>query len=670
MDYKGKIETRLWLTLIFLSIVAKSVHLHSYSSDPTDAVKNGVIVKQIGRLSFYNAQYIIPMRLYKTQIVGQYEELHAQFMALYELMDQGEQSNMTDSLVDIILSELSQFKHDYFNSLSYVTNLFKWTVNSDYKPRRKRGVVNGMGELSRYLFGTGMDADVQRLNMSLSKLYENSRAQDVEINLHKKFLEISTDKISKLGIVQAKLTKLVIDLSDQLEKFNNMTQILEQNLYNSNAFSSLILALLNLNQKTLVLKSGIESMMYGELSPSIIDNESLQQLLQIIQDKGHTIVMNNQNMPLSFYYKVANVKAIIESDFSAILFLVAFPVIYDHAEVFDLKSVESLYMQSSIQNLYTRYKIPKYLALSKQGWYAEFEDLSHCQKVKSAHVCPVERSLNRDPNDSCQLRLINNIVPFEPTCNMEVSHLKQPIFKYMKEFWYYAIPTPVKLTITCKDNYWKKWVEVKNMTLQGSGKIKIIHGCVGTSVGVFLMPTSTNLYTEGKNITITEELLPTLAVERRLRSLSIIQKINISELFSNSDKTDLNELTAKLSVMHTLDNSYTIDINYFSALSYIAIILSTTSTALAIALITMMIQEYRNELHGLHNLHEGVRHYKNDSNREFMEQDLKDGLYKMPLYENDFVRRQPIEVDKHDLEESWKIVQNPIYVDMDAPVVH
>ena len=145
MEYNGKITMRLWLKLIFLSIVAKSVQLYSYSSDFTDSMNNGIVVRQIGQMSFYNAHYIIPMRLYKTQIVGQYEELHAQFMALYELMDQGEQSNMTDSLVDIILAELFQFKHDYFNSLNYVTNLFKWTVNSDYKPRQRRGVVNGMG---------------------------------------------------------------------------------------------------------------------------------------------------------------------------------------------------------------------------------------------------------------------------------------------------------------------------------------------------------------------------------------------------------------------------------------------------------------------------------------------------------------------------------------------
>ena len=80
----------------------------------------------------------------------------------------------------------------------------------------------------------------------------------------------------------------MLDLSDQLENFDNITQILEQNLYNSNVFSSLILALLNLNQKMLVLNSGIESMMYGKLSPSIIDNESLQDLLKILRHEKMT----------------------------------------------------------------------------------------------------------------------------------------------------------------------------------------------------------------------------------------------------------------------------------------------------------------------------------------------------------------------------------------------
>ena len=50
-------------------------------------------------------------------------------------------------------------------------------------------------------------------------------------------------------------------------------------------------------------------------------------------------------------------------------------------------------------------------------------------------------------------------------------------------------------------------------------------------------------------------------------------------------------------------------------------------------------------------------------------QDLRNGFYKMPLYENELVReaRQPNEVDKQELEESWKIMQNPVYVEMDTP---
>ena len=594
MKKKTQLRVIIWLFISIRSIFA--IYSNSFSPpnsmENSESFKNGIVMRDSGYLAFYNAHYIIPLRLFKDQIIGQYTELHAQFMALYELVDPKEKTNMTDSLVSLILDELTSFKHDYFHSLDSVSNLFTWSVKGAPN-RSKRGLVNGVGEIARFLFGTAMDTDVSALHETIAKLYTSNREQELEINLHNQILKVSTDKINKIEVVQAKLTKLVLDLADKLENLNNITQVIEEQLYNSNAFSSLILALMNLNSKTNVLKRGIESMMYGELSPAIIDNKSLQKLLEIIKNQGHHLILQDQNMPLSFYYKLASVHSIFEIDSSSILFMVAFPINYDESETFSLKTVHSMFLESSYPTLFTRYKLHKYLAMNEAQRYIETDDLSYCQKVKSVHVCPIKNSFYEKHNESCALRLTKNITPFEPVCSTELVQLNQPVFQYIRNYWYYAIPAPTTLRIICKDEYWHDNVNVQNLTLKGSGRIVIKHGCVGQGDGIYLMSSSRNIYKQGRNITLVQEIMPNLKIKEKMSSLPITKKLNVIQLLKSSDTADLNKLTARLKVLHTLDNTYSTDISYHSALAYTAIIIAVIAIGLALVLINAIINEFK-----------------------------------------------------------------------------
>ena len=536
--------------------------------------------------------FIIPLRFFKEQIIGQYTELHTQFMALYELVDPKEETNVTNSLVSLILDELISFKHDYFHSLDSVSNLFTWSVTR-IPNRRKRGIVNGVGEVARFLFGTAMDSDVNRLQETVKNLYANNREQELEFNLHSKILKVSTDRINKIEVVQAKLTKLVLDLADQLEDLNNFTQVIEEQLYNSNAFSSLILALMNLNSKTNVLKRGIESMTSGQLSPAIIDNKALQNILEIIKSQGHHLILQDQNMPLSFYYKLATVHSIFESDSSSILFLVAFPISYESPETFSLKSIHSMFRESQFPKVFSRYKLKKYLALDNQDRYMETNDLSYCQKIKTVHVCPIKTNFYGKHNESCTLRLIENITPIEPTCNEELVQLNQPVFKYLKNYWYYAIPAPIDLQIMCKDDVWHTDVNVQNLTLKESGRLIIKHGCSGQGNGIYLMSSSRNIYRKGRNITIIQEIMPNLKIKDRMSSIPITKKLNITQILRGSDTSNLQALTSRLTTLHTLDNNYSSDINYYSALSLVALISSIVAIVLAFVLVSAIISEYK-----------------------------------------------------------------------------
>ncbi len=48
----------------------------------------------------------------------------------------------------------------------------------------KRGLVERLGQISRFLFGTAMDSDVQELRKKYSYLTSVAEAQNIDINLN------------------------------------------------------------------------------------------------------------------------------------------------------------------------------------------------------------------------------------------------------------------------------------------------------------------------------------------------------------------------------------------------------------------------------------------------------------------------------------------------------
>ena len=214
--------------------------------------------------------------------------------------------------------------------MAQVHNLFTWEIEPLSPSRIKRGLFNAGGSFLNFLLGTAENKDILDLNRTMSKLYEHSRSQDVEINLHTEILNVTAKNMHKIEVVQKKLSNLVEDLGNQIEDISNLSKVLEISMYNSNAFSSLILALMNLNQKTSTLREGVISMVRGKLSPAIIDNTHLQNLLAIIKEKGHSLLIDADNISLNFYYDIATVDAIFDPHTSSILFLVSIPINYEY----------------------------------------------------------------------------------------------------------------------------------------------------------------------------------------------------------------------------------------------------------------------------------------------------------------------------------------------------
>ena len=660
-------KMKLWFTVISNLIL----YINCTPESEYDPFQYGIIHKNIGSLAIYNSHYVFPLKLYMSEIIGQYDHLHHQFTHLYELISPEAKTNITNSLAEMIVQELKEWRKDYSNSISMINHMFEWDLNSKHQ-RQKRGWVNAIGKASQVLFGTAVNSDILKLNSSLEHLLNTDKAQQLQINIHTKIMNITTSRISRINIVQKKLVNLVNDLADKFNKMDNFSQIIDENLRNSNAFSSLILGLMNLNQKTIVLKNGIEQMVQGRLSPGIVDTKSLRLFLSLIKNAGHSLIGNNDKKTLSYYYSLSEVHSHFDKDTSSILFLVSFPISFSYSKMFKLTQIISFPLNSKFSTIFTKYKVPKYIARNTDGLYMEKDTLDECKKANDIVACPLTTNLNKRKNESCAISLLENLSPPEAVCATTIIKLKSPEFYLSKGIWHYATPYKLEMNISCNDKHFQKWITTKSQILKGTGKLKIGMGCVGVSESIYLMQTEEDIYIKNRNYTFTKEIIPSLSIGQKLSSITKVNHLNITELVTNNDQQDLQELTSRLEILDNMNKNYDYYYTYYEEWSYATSVISIFALALTIFLLGLFIHEYFDEVH---NYTEPEITQEEICNSIIFEQKPKIFLQSQenrefarpPLYENQVIKifKNPLYEENIDQAEENKI-ENNLYVEMES----
>ena len=70
------------------------------------------------------------------------------------------------------------------------------------------------------------------------------------------------------------------------------------------------------------------------------------------------------------------------------------------------------------------------------------------------------------------------------------------------------------------------------------------------------MSTEVNIWAKGRNITLKQEIFPTLQIEHKLMSLPKSKKINISKILEGSDEQNLEQLNNQLLLLQGIDVDY------------------------------------------------------------------------------------------------------------------
>ena len=180
-------------------------------------------------------------------------------------------------------SAIQLLKKKYENAQKFLKNLFSFQIPN----RQKRGLINGLGEFHKFLYGTLANSDMQYINGHIETLYNRT---DKAILLEANHTRITQDSIKIISDDFETLNTDLKNISDYLDLVQSNINILKVSNYIQNAMLEIEMALADYKSMIESLITGITFSHSGHVPPNFMPPNVLVTSLQELQkaDKYNT----------------------------------------------------------------------------------------------------------------------------------------------------------------------------------------------------------------------------------------------------------------------------------------------------------------------------------------------------------------------------------------------
>lgn len=396
---------------------------------------------------------ILPIELGKAKLIYSkhsflhYFDIHPLINQIFEL--KGHFEDIKSKFLNINMTNTMTYHglaKDIIKRTEYLIVLTQSKVENLLPNNRiKRGLIDGVGKVSKWLFGTLDSEDESRYNQAIEILDKNQKNIVQELNLQK--------SLSKRLIEN--YNKTIISLSDNQEKLVRNLKFFQINMgttiNNINEYLSLqsILTQITLDCQNLItfidnLEDAITFAKLNTLHNAIISSSELLNLL------GHLKTIYKENQIPDFknilnYYQFFGVQVTFSN--TEIIFAIHVPLL--SAEVFNF-----LHLYPIIQN--HQIFIPKYPYLARTERRTQFEE-NQCPKLEDTFYCLEQYH----PQDNCTIQLINGDQP--DYCQTISMNIEEPIIEQVTQEDVLVMPQKKeKLFSKCQTD---KYLEIEGPTL-------------------------------------------------------------------------------------------------------------------------------------------------------------------------------------------------------------
>lgn len=455
-------------------------------------------------------------------------------------------------------------------------------IGDHAKTRNRRGLVNVVGEISKFLFGTLDSKDANHFNQEINKFSKNEH--DL-MDLMKRQTHIVQSTLTTLNTTltntmanEETLTKSLATLVKQTYLLRNETQslVVKENLNSHfNTFSILLTVyqeiLDNIINSIIAVKSGI-------IHPSVISSITLiNKLYELVPHlpSGSRFPMEPNLNNFHSLIDIVDLSVYYKND--VLVYVINVPLVsvinYKLFKILPLPTKQSSNIYIFIQPKY------EYLAIDiSRQHYVVFKELEieKCKIINHVKICDHDQPTALTINDEvCEMKLFSYPSSLPATCETKVIHLTHNLYHklYKQNAWLYTIVNKELLTISCVDE-----PQVTNVQLIDVGIFKLNGKCKAYT-NAFVLESKQKL-----TLNFTEGIMPPFNLDLDIcfnNSLKDIEKLRLyvpkmHNIFSYSDleaasKSVHDVYDAIVKTQKEIDsNSY---ISHYSIIFYIIILL-------------------------------------------------------------------------------------------------
>ena len=371
--------------------------------------------------------------------------------------------------------------------------------------RSKRGLINAIGSISKFLFGT-MDAnDAEHYDDTITKIELDDKnlqmAMKDQIQIITATISTFNDSISKFKDNEEILNINIDKFNKFMRKQNEVNYHLEIKEEITEHFQLLTYMI---NEMTIEFDEIIDIILFARkniIHPSLITPRELLNELR----KAKQFLSNDKVFPLELSETNINILMNIFKNRlgyrnQKVIFEISLPIVNDK-EYFAYKLIPLpipypnqltyAYIQPNFQYLLVSYNKLQYVQLNS---------LDECTIVlKDNYLCPVNAIYYANNKPICEVKLfVNTIKEIPKDCNTKTLFGNIEIWQNLKSNqWIFVLNRPEKLTIICK--------EIKEEIIQNTGILTLEDGCKAFAL-------QTQLIANSKTETEYKHIIPTINI--------------------------------------------------------------------------------------------------------------------------------------------------------------
>ncbi|XP_018329765.1 uncharacterized protein LOC108740072 [Agrilus planipennis] len=447
----------LWLALLIIpTITTKEIDITSLSSD------TGFYVKFIDDLRIIEQQYsLIIVKDIKplTEGIEQVEKLINKVRTIENSL-----KNQAHSYVHTVILD---------KQLKYLKRNVDIINNSLLSKRNKRGLINGVGTIFHYLFGT-MDADEdQDIQKSVNELQLSNKniltLVDRNVHIVKDTIKSFNDTLSSLSLTEQTISKNF----DKINKAINTNSL----LIHGNEFSIRLLNMITFSDEILTeytneINNIKQQILYAKLNkipPSFLENNLLKQsILEINRQVPEFELPFNPDTEL--YKFLDSAKLNIQMINSTIIYKIKIPLL--SKDIFKLYHILSIPVR---KNNHFQIFIPEtpYVAIERlKSIYTSFTSQMELMNIQDK-IFIINPNIRDKDDGNCETdilfqgRLTNK-------CHGTLVNIDQSEIRQLEENqWLVTVPAPTDFTYKCKD------MEIRTVILNTNCIIQLNDQCTG-----------------------------------------------------------------------------------------------------------------------------------------------------------------------------------------------